>query len=294
MCGTRERLPPVAGRRDVLVGAVATAVWLAGCRSGGDATPVASPSPSPAGGDALPVRAIRYGAHHAQFAELTVPAGPGPWPVAVVIHGGFWRSQYDLSLGRPLAETLPPNGWAALNVEYRRIGDGGGYPATLDDVRAAIDALADVDAPLDLAHVVTIGHSAGGHLAAWAATRDDPVVAVTAVIPQAGVLDLRQAAADGLGGGAAQALLGGEPTVVDDRYTVASPIDRLPLSVPIRAVHGRADPIVPLGQSEAFVEAALAAGDDAELAVVDGDHFVVIDPAGEAWATVLRWLDELP
>ena len=125
------------------------------------------------------MQTIRYGDHPAQFAELTVPDGPGPWPVAVVIHGGFWRRQYDLSLGRPLAETLPLEGWAALNIEYRRVGDGGGYPATLDDVGAAIDALADVDAPLDLGRVVTIGHSAGGHLAAWAATRDDPVVAVT-------------------------------------------------------------------------------------------------------------------
>ena len=158
---------------------------------------------------------------------------------------------------------------------------------------AAIDALAEADAPLDTGRVVTIGHSAGGHLAAWAATRDAPVVAVTAVIPQAGVLDLRQAAVDGLGGGATQSLLGGEPTAVGDRYDGANPMDRLPLGVPIRAVHGRADPIVPLGQSEAFVQAASAAGDDAELAVVDGDHFVVIDPAGAAWSTVLRWLAEL-
>lgn len=277
----------------MLVGAAAAAAWLAGCRSGGDATPdVPSPS-SAAKDDAPPVQTIRYGDHPAQFAELTVPDGSGPWPVAVVIHGGFWRSQYDLALGRPLAETLPANGWAALNIEYRRVGDGGGYPATLDDVGAAVDALADVDVALDLDHVVTIGHSAGGHLAAWAATRDDRVVAVTAVIPQAGVLDLRQAADDFLGGGATQALLGGEPTAVDDRYTEASPMDRLPLGVPIRAVHGRADPIVPLGQSEAFVEAAMAAGDDAELVVVDGDHFVVIDPASEAWATVMRWLEDL-
>ena len=234
---------------------------------------------------------IRYGDHPAQVAELTVPDGSGPWPVAVVIHGGFWRRQYDLSLGRPLAATLPARGWAALNVEYRRIGDGGGYPATLDDVGAAIDALAEADAPLDTGRVVTIGHSAGGHLAAWAATRADPVVSVSAVIPQAGVLDLRRAAADGLGGGATQSLLGGEPTAVGDRYDGANPMDRLPLGVPIRAVHGRADSIVPLRQSEAFVQAARAAGDDAELAIVDGDHFVVIDPAGAAWATVLRWLD---
>ena len=116
-------------------------------------------------------RAVVYGDDPAQFAELSLPAGDTAAPVAVVIHGGFWRQRYDLSLGRPLAATLPARGWAALNVEYRRVGGGGGYPATLDDVSAAIDALAGVDAALDLDTVVTIGHSAGGHLAAWAATR---------------------------------------------------------------------------------------------------------------------------
>ncbi|CAN5656760.1 MAG: alpha/beta hydrolase family protein [Ilumatobacteraceae bacterium] len=240
------------------------------------------------------MQTIRYGDHPAQFVELTRPAGGTPAPVAVVIHGGFWKPQFDLSLGRPLAATLPAHGWAALNIEYRRVGDGGGYPSTLDDVGAAIDALADVEgARLDLSTVVTIGHSAGGHLAAWAATRDDPAVPVTAVIPQAGVLDLRQAARDGLGGGAAQALLGGDPGEVGARYDDASPIEHLPLGVPIRCIHGRADDIVPLAQSESFVDAALAAGDDAELAVVEGDHFVVIDPESEAWATVQRWLEEL-
>ena len=237
-------------------------------------------------------RIVRYGSDPAQFAELTVPSGAGPSPVAVVVHGGFWRHRWDLSLGRPLAASLPARGWAALNVEYRRVGGGGGYPETLDDVAAAIDALAGVDADLDLTTVVPIGHSAGGHLAAWAATREDPAVAVTGIVSQAGVLDLLAAARDDLGAGATAAFLGGCPADVPERYRDASPVEHLPLGVPVLCVHGDGDVDVPLGQSEAFVAAARAAGDEAVLAVVDGDHFVVIDPASDAWSIVLRWLDE--
>ena len=281
----------MAGRREVLAGAVGGALWLAGCRSDGDgAAPSTGAASSTSGGQAAPVQKHRYGTDPSQFAELTLPEGGEAVPLAVIIHGGFWRAQYALSLGRPLAATLPTCGWAAWNVEYRRVGNGGGYPATLDDVAAAIDALADLDAPLDLSRVVTIGHSAGGHLAAWAATRDEPVVAVTGVVSQAGVLDLRQSAADRLGGGATQELLGGEPAAVGERYDEASPIEHLPLGVPILCVHGRDDSIVPISQSDAFVTAAVAAGDDAELAAVEGDHFVVIDPEHEAWTLVLDWL----
>ena len=195
-------------------------------------------------------RLVAYGDDPAQFAELSVPAGDAPAPVAVVIHGGFWRHRYDLSLGRPLASTLPPRGWAALNVEYRRVGGGGGYPATLDDVSAAIDALADMDAGLDLDTVVTIGHSAGGHLAAWAATRLEPAVPVTGVVSQAGVLDLRAAATEQLGAGATQDFLGGGPDDVPERYDHASPIEHVPLGVPVLCVHGRDDTNVPVEQSE--------------------------------------------
>lgn len=247
---------------------------------------------------------VEYGPDASQFVELSLPAptpGAPPVPVAVIIHGGFWRDSFDLSLGRPLAESLPPLGWAALNIEYRRLGGGGGAPATLDDVGAAIDVLAgqvgDVanraGVPLDLARIVTIGHSAGGHLAVWAATRTDPRVGLAGAVSQAGVLDLRAAAADRLGGGAAQELLGGEPDEISDRYDEASPIEQLPIGIPLLCVHGRDDAIVPLAQSETFVAAATAAGDTAELAVVDGDHFVVIDPASATWRTVLEWIQSI-
>lgn len=265
----------ISRRTVVSAGVAGVVVAAAGC---GDS----SPSTDRSG-------VLRYGDDPSQIVELTRPAVGGDVPVGVVIHGGFWRAAYDLSLGRPLAASLVDHGWAAWNVEYRRVGNGGGYPQTLDDIGAAIDALADVEG-IDRSRVVTIGHSAGGHLATWAASREDPVVDVTAVVAQAGVLDLRRAAADHLGGDATQGFLGGGPVEVSDAYAIADPTAHLPLGVPVLCVHGHDDDIVPIGQSEDFVTAATAAGDDARLVAVDGDHFVVLDPASDAWAAVLDFL----
>ena len=233
-------------------------------------------------------RTVRYGDDPSQFGELTLPDGT-PRGVVVVIHGGFWKAQYDLSLGRPLAGSLAGQGWAAFNLEYRRVGGGGGTPETFDDVAAGIDRLAAVDG-LDTAVVVTLGHSAGGHLATWAAGRPDPGVAVTGVVSQAGVLDLVRADRQGLGGGAVRSLLGHAPGPDDAAY---DPAQQLPLAVPVRCVHGTGDVVVPLDQSQGYVEAARAAGADASLHEVEGDHFVVIDPATEAWSRTLELLDGL-
>ena len=239
---------------------------------------------------------ITYGPDPSQFGELTRPAGTARG-VVVIIHGGFWRAQYDLSLGRPLVPSLVDAGWAAYNIEYRRVGDGGGWPQTFDDVAAAIDALAG-QKDLDLSSVVTLGHSAGGHLAVWAAGRPQltderwtsPAVPVTAAISQAGVIDLTAATAADLGDGALQDLMGGS---VDERYPLADPVARIPLAVPVRCVHGTADDVVPLAQSSVYVERATAAGADATLTEVDGDHFVVIDPTSSAWKQTLEILAAL-
>lgn len=235
---------------------------------------------------------ISYGDDPSQVGELTRPAGMSKG-VVVVIHGGFWRSAYDLSLGRPLAASLVEHGWTAYNLEYRRVGNGGGYPQTLDDVAAGIDALAGIDG-LDTSTVVTLGHSAGGHLAVWAAGRPRltgtswgaPAVRVTAAISQAGVLDFN--AAVNLGSGAAKAFMGGHTDL-----TVVDPYVQAPLDVPVRCVHGVADDVVPLSQSIAYVDRARSAGADAELVEVDGDHFVVIDPSSHAWARTLEILETL-
>jgi acetyl esterase/lipase len=270
------------GRRSLLTLAAAGPVAACSREAAGDA--VTGPRTS---------RTISYGDDTSQFGELSLPDG-APHGVVVVIHGGFWKAAYDLSLGRPLAESLVAEGWAAWNLEYRRVGasgpgGGGGTPQTFDDVGAGIDRLADVDG-LDLAHVITLGHSAGGHLATWAAGRADPVVPVTGVISQAGVLDLVRAHELGLGGGAVEALLGHPPGPADGAY---DPFQQLPLDVPVRCVHGTGDENVPIEISERYVAAASDLGGDASLTAVDGDHFVIIDPGSDAWQGTLGLLDGL-
>ncbi len=235
-----------------------------------------------------------YGDDPSQWADLHRPAESSRG-VVVVIHGGFWKAAYDASLGAPLAEDLAARGWTAWNLEYRRVGNGGGNPTTFDDVAAGIDLLADVEG-LDLATVLTLGHSAGGHLAAWAAARgrfdrwSDARVPVSGVVSQAGVLDLTEAAVGGLGAGAVEALLGEPP---GPAYDEVDPRRQVPLAVPLRCVHGRSDADVPLSQSEDYVRAARAAGADADLLTVDGDHFVLIDPSSDVWDATVDLLDEL-
>jgi acetyl esterase/lipase len=251
----------------------------------------------PAGGG--PVR-VSYGADPAQFGELYLPIAGQARGVAVVIHGGFWRQAYNLDLGRPLAADLAAAGIAAWNVEYRRVGGGGGWPETLVDVAAALDALADINVPgfcpgLDLARVVAVGHSAGGHLATWLATRPGlppgapgaaPRVQLRGVVSQAGVLDLVDAAHRRVGGSAVPDLLDGMPEEVPERYELSSPIARLPVGVPVVCVHGTADRNVPIRQSERYVAAARSAGDAVELRTLPGaDHFAVIDASSREWAT---------
>jgi acetyl esterase/lipase len=232
-----------------------------------------------------------YGADPVQFGELYRPARAEHAGVVVVIHGGFWRPRYDLELGRPLAADLAAHGYTAWNIEYRRVAAGGGWPATVDDVAAAIDCLALLD--VDTSAVVTVGHSAGGHLAVWAAGRTGARVPVTAAVAQAGVLDLGTAARTGVGQTAVQDLLGGEPDDVPDRYAAADPLARVPAPVPVLCVHARGDDVVPIAQSTAYVAAARAAGGVAGLREVPGDHFTVIDPAHEGWRAVRAALPEL-
>lgn len=241
-------------------------------------------------------RTYRYGPDPSQVADLHLPAGGERWPVAVVIHGGFWRTRYDRTLMDAVCADLATRGWAAWNLEYRRIGPGGngGWPATFEDVDAGIDHLAALDAPIDIRRVVTIGHSAGGHLALWAATREQSQVPLHATVGQAAVADLAQASRLGLSGGAVGELLGGGPDEVPERYAAASPAQRLPLGVPTLLVHGARDDMVPVAFSLELHAAAIAAGDPCDLVVAEHDgHFEHIDPASGAWATVTRWLQAL-
>jgi acetyl esterase/lipase len=265
------------------------------------------PPALPAGSSACTVRRHQYGDEspysESQYGELYLPPAsaqrrPG---TVVVIHGGFWKARYGAEWGAPLAADLALRGWAAWNLEYRRVGNGGGWPATLADVAAGIDALAELDG-LDTSRVVAIGHSAGGQLATWAAGRPvlpqgavgaGPRVRVTGVIAQAGVLDLARGADDDLGDGAVARLLGGLPDELPERYRLASPREQLPLPVPVRCLHARDDDTVPFAQSAAYVTAARAAGADAALVEVPGGHFGVIDPTAPAWRAALDLLPDL-
>jgi acetyl esterase/lipase len=248
---------------------------------------------------------LAYGELRDQFGELTRPEGRDPpWPVAVLIHGGYWRARYDLRLQDRLVPDLAGRGCAVWNLEYRRLGwrSRGGWPATFEDVAAGIDHLGRLDAPLDLARVVVIGHSAGGQLALWAAARRglpagapgaEPAVRPTAAVAQAGLVDLREAARLDLPRGAARSLLGGPPGKLPRRYDMASPIERLPLGVPQLLVHGDADDSVPVELSRRYAERAREAGDPCALVELPGcGHFEHLDPSSHAWRVVTDWLEQ--
>jgi acetyl esterase/lipase len=261
---------------------------------------------------------VAYGEHPSQFVDVYTPAGAGPHPVVVLIHGGFWRLPWGRDLMLGLAGDLVGRGFAVVNVEYRRLGeDGGGWPGTCEDVVSALSVLAgrreqagEVGAEyaagagadagtdpfpelgLDLDRVGLVGHSAGGHLALWAAKHTP--VPVRVVVSQSGVLDLRSAARDRLDGGAdgrlpaAVEFVGGELGDVrcDAAYSLASPIELLPLGAAVHqfVLHGDADNRVPFQQSVDYVAAAEAVGDSVEFAAFAGmGHFEVIDAGHESW-----------
>jgi acetyl esterase/lipase len=243
---------------------------------------------------------VRYGRHRANVVELWQPPSvAGDVPVVVLIHGGFWKAPYTKRLMRGLARAVTDEGWAAWNIEYRRVGrfgGGGGWPATLADVGAALDGLARVPG-LDLDRVVTCGHSAGGQLALWAAGRPrlppgapgaGPLVGVRGAVALAGVVDLAEGARLGLGDGAVARFLGGGPDVHPERYAAASPAALLPLGVRQVLVHGLDDETVPPSMSERYHAAAVAAGDtDATYLPLPGvDHMAVISTRSAAWPSV--------
>lgn len=229
---------------------------------------------------------IAYGDHPSQIVHRHAPRrDDGPAPVAVLLHGGWWRDLHDAHLMDPLAEDLAEAGWAVWNVEYRRTGaDGGGWPRTVDDVARALDliaATADREGGLDTSRVVAIGHSAGGHLGLMTAA-DSLVTSVVALAP---ITDLRRCADAGLGEDAVAPFLGPDPT--PELYAEASPLHRLPIGVPQLIVHGADDQRVPVEHSRDYTAAARAAGDRVDHHEIAGaDHFAVIDPAHTAWRTV--------
>ncbi|MEJ7809981.1 MAG: alpha/beta hydrolase [Gemmatimonadaceae bacterium] len=257
--------------------------------------------------DSLPSRPAdlrrAYGADSLQFGELRLPAGKGPFPVAIVIHGGCWVSRFaSLRNTAALADALRREGVATWNVEYRRLDHpGGGWPGTLEDVAAAADFLRTLARarPLDLTRVVAVGHSAGGQLALWLAARKrlpagSPLapgnpLPLRGVVSLGGISDLAEFGERDRAtcGPVVARLMGGTRAEVPERYAQASPIELLPLGTRQILIAGDSDRIAPQAGRDAYVAAALRAGDRVEQITVPGaGHFEVIAPTTSAWPLV--------
>ena len=256
-----------------------------------------------------PDAVVAYGPGPEQFGEVWWPVAPADQAsersvLVLVVHGGFWQSEWDRMHARPMAAALADEGFVVGSVEYRRIGSAGGWPGTFDDIAAAVDRLPEMikgitPSGVHTEGVVLIGHSAGGHLVLWAAARhrlptgvawhhaDSP--AVTGVVALAPVSALSRADREDVGEGAVAQLVGGHADEVPNRYALVDPTALAPSGVRTVLVHGDEDHQVPVAHSRSYVEAARTLGDDVTLVQLSGtEHFAVIDPLSAAWPTVLR------
>jgi acetyl esterase/lipase len=245
---------------------------------------------------------IPYGKDPLQFGQLRLPEGAGLHPVIIVIHGGCWLAEYDLKHISPLATALTKEGFVTWSLEYRRVGnEGGGWPNTFLDVAHGADYLRELAKkyPLDLNRVITLGHSAGGHLALWLAARHklpsdsplhlDSLIPIHGVISLAGVGDLSLPEYQAICGRVVQTLMEGNPSEVPERYAHGSPIELLPLDVPQILVQGAGDPTVSLTSAQAYHETALKNGDNVQLVVIqEAGHFEVVVPSTSSYPEVRK------
>lgn len=247
---------------------------------------------------AEPDHRYAYGSYALQFGELTLPDSAPPHPVIVLIHGGGYREIYDLRPLGTVVAALATAGFAVWNIEYRRYGNGGEYPIMFLDVGAATDYLPQIAEAhhLDLGRVMPVGHSAGGHLALWLAGRrnieaDSPLY-VARPLPIHGVLalaplaDVKGGAESDLSSEALLAVMGGTPSDSPGSYRNGCPRELLPLGIPQVVIVGSEDRSM-LANARRYIEAAAAAGDDAQLIVLAGaGHFEIVAVGTDEWRVV--------
>jgi len=248
-----------------------------------------------------PQMTLRYADQDAGVIDLWLPSGDGPHPTVVMIHGGCWQKAIaDRTLMNYAAEALRQEGLAVWNIEYRGVDEpGGGYPGTFLDVAAAVDTLpayAD-EYGLDIAHVVAIGHSAGGHLAAWASVRenlsevsplytDDPFPLRT-VISSGGLVDLVASEPVTLPtclGAIREQLTGAPSDARPDVYTDTSPVTLQPSQAEQISVHGAQDRIAPPLLAEGYTAIVEASGGRARTIILeDTGHVELVAPGTVAF-----------
>jgi len=251
---------------------------------------------------------LPYGPLPLQFGDLWIPNFGRPlagrrYPLLIFVHGGWWKSAYDLGYAGFLCQAMKEQGVAVWSLEYRRVGDtGGGWPGTLQDVAAGMDFVPKLAGTyaIDASRVVAAGHSAGGHLAFWLAARHhiphsvlalpQPNLALKGVVALAGAVDLRLTIdltsffSFSSGGPAVKALMGGSPKDFPDRYAAADPGELLPLNIPQILVQGSDDDQIPPALPTRWADAAKRQGDSVEVHIVPGaDHFDIVDPESKAW-----------
>lgn len=274
--------------------AASTLLWLSACASI-EFSDLARLKRSP------PTAHLSYGSAADQFGVLRLPRGKGPFPVAILLHGGCWRAGITYRYLEPLASALTQSGVATWNLEYRRIGGGGGWPTTFQDVARGSDFLREAARrfPLDLSRVVSVGHSAGGQLALWLAARRQlpldselwdvdplPLAGVAALAP---VADLR--ADPDACGGAIPALLGGLADEVPQRYRQTSPAELPPPVAPVKLIHGEDDALLDFAMSRRYADDLRRRGAAIELLpLVETGHFDLVAPHSAVWPRIERAL----
>jgi acetyl esterase/lipase len=287
----RRPLRRPVSRRGLLAISGAAAM-LSGCGGGsGDDAGSESEDATAKTGPGEPQR-VAYGEHPSQFADLRRPDKDARGTV-VLLHGGGWQSEYGVSELQPLAERLTALGYLTWNVEYRSIGSGGGVPNTLLDVAAGIDRLGGAGLPAGITdRVVLLGHSAGGHLCVWAASRTPgtpggaPLVRARGAISLAGILELTRGGDDPALTDTVSSFVGGTPLDVPERYAVADPAKLVPASCPVWAVRADQDELVPADQGSGYVAVAKAGGGTAKEVVVPGDHTSIAGPDAPSFPVI--------